>query len=54
MSKLISQSENIFVAGSSGMVGRLLKKVLLNGGYGDALHGEYFMSIERSLDLENF
>jgi len=55
MSKLISQSENIFVAGSSGMVGRAIKKVLLNGGYGDALHGGSILCPSREvLDLENF
>ena len=39
MSKLISKSEKIFIAGSSGMVGSALKRVLINFGYGDEVAG---------------
>ena len=54
MSKLISKSEKIFIAGSSGMVGRALKKTLLNAGYGDKLNGGSILTPSRKiLDLED-
>ncbi len=54
MSKLISKSEKIFIAGSSGMVGRAIKNSLLNAGYGDQLKGGNILSPSRAiLDLEN-
>tara|TARA_B100000575_G_C23095402_1_gene631769 strand:- start:146 stop:1162 length:1017 start_codon:yes stop_codon:yes gene_type:complete len=54
MSKLIRKSEKIFIAGSSGMVGRAIKNSLLKAGYGDEFKGGNILSPSREiLDLEN-
>ena len=53
MSKLISKSEKIFIAGSSGMVGSALKRALLNFGYGDEFAGgELLTPSRKNLNLE--
>ena len=55
MTKLITKSEKIFIAGSTGMVGRSIKNSLQRAGYGDALNGGQILCPSREiLDLENF
>ena len=55
MSKLISKSEKIFIAGSSGMVGSALKRVLINFGYGDEVAGGKLLTpTKKNLNLEDY
>jgi len=54
MSKLINKSEKFFIAGSSGMVGKSIKRTLLKAGYGDKLYGGNIFTPSREiLDLED-
>jgi len=55
MDKLISPGEKIFIAGSTGMVGNAILKVLLNNGYGDkSCDGEIFTPSRNELNLLNY
>ncbi|MDC3016304.1 GDP-L-fucose synthase [Prochlorococcus sp. AH-736-E20] len=52
MAKLISPGEKIFIAGSTGMVGNAILKVLLNNGYGDkSCGGEILTPSRKELNL---
>lgn len=54
MKKLINKEEKIFIAGSSGMVGRAIKKSLIGRGYGDKKKGGRILCPTREiLDLED-
>ena len=55
MNKLISPSEKIFIAGSRGMVGNAILKILVREGYGDKSYdGEIFTPNRKELNLLNF
>ena len=55
MNKIISPGEKIFIAGSTGMVGNAIFKVLLKDGYGDKNFGGEILTPNRNeLNLSNF
>tara|TARA_Y100001978_G_scaffold68828_1_gene61924 strand:+ start:1784 stop:2800 length:1017 start_codon:yes stop_codon:yes gene_type:complete len=55
MKKLIKPGEKIFIAGSNGMVGNAILKVLLRGGYGNKeKDGEILTPNRNELNLLNF
>ena len=48
-------SEKIFIAGGNGMVGKAIKKILIQKGYGDSnLDGKIYSPTRTELDLMNF
>ncbi len=55
MSKLITPSEKIFIAGSRGMAGNAILRVLLSNGYGDqSCDGEILTPNRNELNLLNY
>ena len=54
MIKKISQKDKIFIAGSTGMAGKAIKKVLLENGYGLKENGgELLIPTRKELDLSD-
>ena len=54
MIKRISQKDKIFIAGSTGMAGKAIKKILLQNGYGlNENGGELLTPTRKDLDLSN-
>ena len=51
----MEKNEKIFIGGGNGMVGRAIKKVLIQEGYGDPnLDGEIHSPTRTELDLMNY
>ena len=51
----MDKSEKIFIAGATGMVGKAIKKILIQKGYGDPdLNGKILCPTRTELDLTNY
>ena len=54
MKKKISYDEKIFIAGSTGMVGKAIYRSLLKAGYGEKNEGKLLTPSRKELDLMNY